>query len=312
VSLPNDRPSRPCALDCHGGRAPSIVRPYWLGPRPARRRREGFLDRSGAVATLGRASVQRRRPGSACASAHRPVTAPCVTGRIRERTHAGTAGRSATAGPVDRARHRCASEYSRSGGTPGRAARTFDRTPLLRFSSPSALAGHARAPGDAIVPAIPLRRCPAPSSSCPPSAWQAPFVPTSHRAPTHRRRLLVPAVFQRVAGVGPVDSARIDAARFGRDAPVFAAGSTASIPHRPRRGSCAGAAFRPAFRYPRHGSRGLVGPLSASRSVSRFPSREPGPMVRSAGACHACDGDALDALSRRRSWGFRLNVPSQV
>ena len=70
-----------------------------------------------------------------------------------------------------------------------------------------------------------------------------------------------------------------------------------------RCGSCAGAFLRPAFRYPRGGSRGLVGPLSASRSFVVFRP------VNVAGtkpvACHACDGIAFDAFSRRRSWGFR-------
>ena len=100
-------------------------------------------------------------------------------------------------------------------------------------------------------------------------------------------------------GVGPIDSARIDAARFDRDAPPFGASLHRA---RLRRGSCAGAFLRPAFRYPRGGSRGLVGPLSASRSLVVFRP------VNVAGtkpvACHACDGIAFDARFPTALVGF--------
>lgn len=111
----------------------------------------------------------------------------------------------------------------------------------LEVFSPSALAGHvALVPGDAIAPAIPLR---------PLAGIVASFalMLLEHAAPTHRRRLLVPAVL-RSGGVGSIDSARIEAARFDRDAPPF----DASL-HRfasPALRSCAGDFLRPAFRYP--------------------------------------------------------------
>jgi hypothetical protein len=84
------------------------------------------------------------------------------------------------------------------------------------------------------------------------------------RITVHQRTgltLAVPAVFS-LGGDGPVDSARIDAARFGWDAPPFSfmRRCIARIPSPPRvmRRRCLD---QPAFRYPRLGSRGLVGPL---------------------------------------------------
>jgi hypothetical protein len=95
-------------------------------------------------------------------------------------------------------------------------------------------------PGDAIAPAIPLR----------PLASRRRLVALmllEHPAPTHRRRLLVLAVL-RFGGVGAIDSARIKAARFDRDAPPFDASLHRSAS--PAHGSCAGDFLRPAFRYP--------------------------------------------------------------
>jgi len=67
--------------------------------------------------------------------------------------------------------------------------RTLDRAPLLRFSSPSALACHVALAGRChSFPAVPLRllgsRPPSPS---PGAVW--------HLSPTHRRRLLALAAF---------------------------------------------------------------------------------------------------------------------
>jgi len=89
---------------------------------------------------------------------------------------------------------------------------TTNRTPLLRFWSPAALACHvALLPGGATSPAIPLRPL-----ACVTASFALMLL--EHAAPTHRRRLLVPAVL-RFGGVGAIDSARIEAARFDRDAP---------------------------------------------------------------------------------------------
>jgi hypothetical protein len=197
-----------------------------------------------------------------------------------------------TAGPIE-----CTPFIVRHASTVRRLNGGHDRSDAsLEVLVPSALACHAaRVPGAATRtgdPASTVDRLHTP----PPS----PLMPCRHRSPTRGGVRSVLAVF-RVVGVGPIDSARIDAARFDRDAPPFGASLHRA---RLRRGSCAGAFLRPAFRYPRGGSRGLVGPLSASRSFMVFRP------VNVAGtkpvACHACDGIAFDAFSRRRSWGFQI------
>jgi len=99
-----------------------------------------------------------------------------------------------------------------------------------------------------------------PGRSSPPS----PLMLRSIVHPRSRRRPLALAVFlSRSAGTRSTDSARIDAALFGR---VFrcsrrVAASGASLVRRVMRRRLSA----PAFRYPRDDSRGLVGPLSASK-----------------------------------------------
>jgi hypothetical protein len=126
-----------------------------------------------------------------------------------------------------------------------------NRTPLLRFSAPSALAVLRRAfAGDCQptgCPASTVRRC---RHLLRPDASQ-------HRAPTPGRLRLVLAVFAFLAlGRNSPRScrARIEAAHFGRDAPPFRdAHRCIDVARRARCGSCAGAFLRPAFRYPRGG-----------------------------------------------------------
>ena len=110
-----------------------------------------------------------------------------------------------------------------------------------------------------------------------------------------------------LGGAGPVDSARIDAARFGRDASPFS--SRRCIARvRARRESCACAFFvQPAFRYSRFGLRGLVGPLFGGRSLLGFPSRELG-RQRGRSVVTRVTVSLSTPFARRRSWGFQISL----
>ena len=124
-----------------------------------------------------------------------------------------------------------------------------------------------------------------------------------HRAPTHRIDAGCPCGFS-LGGDGPVDSARIDAARFGWDAPPFSLCAAASHAHRARRGSCAGAVLisrRSATRGWGHAA--WSGPFSASRSLLGFPSRELG-RQRGRPVVTRVTVSLSTPFARRRSWGF--------
>jgi hypothetical protein len=168
--------------------------------------------------TRSASGVRRVRPTSACASALGPATALSgTTGRTRHRRSDRVHGLRVST-PQPALLHEQA---------------MIDRTPLLRFLSPSALACHATLPGAATRtgdPASTVDRLSHATSFTLDASW--------HRvAPTHGGVRSVLAVF-RAGGVGPIDSARIDAARFDRDAPSLlratrvAASNRASRPPR--------------------------------------------------------------------------------
>jgi hypothetical protein len=134
-----------------------------------------------------------------------------------------------TAGPIE-----CTPFIVRHASTVRRLNGGHDRSDAsLEVLVPSALACHAaRVPGAATRtgdPASTVDRLHTP----PPS----PLMPCRHRSPTRGGVRSVLAVF-RVVGVGPIDSARIDAARFDRDAPVLsrrvaASGASPAAGHAP-------------------------------------------------------------------------------
>lgn len=185
----------------------------------------------------------------------------------------------------------------------------------MRFWSPAALACHiALLPGGATSPAIPLRRL-----ACvvrPPSPlvialargrctlrWFTRMPHARHRAPTQRLDAGCPCGFS-LGGDVPVDFARIDAARFGWDAPPFSLCAAASHAHRARHGSCAGA-FLVSRRSATRGWGHVAwsGPFSASRSLLGFPSRELG-RQRGRPVVTRVTVSLSTPFARRRSWGF--------
>ena len=219
-----------------------------------------------------RASVQRRRPrSSACASAHRPATARASFGA----SNGAPALRVELAPPV------------RSGAPPH----------VVRLASEAAKCLDGR-PDASLEVSCPLQRSPATSRSCVPGGATSPAIPlrpltrvvvllrpwprvrvcrascdacTRFRDTVHPRTgdAGCPCGFT-LGGAGPVDSARIDAARFGRDASPFS--SRRCIARvRARRGSCAGA-FLVSRRSATRGS-GYVawsGPFSAVEACLGF------------------------------------------
>jgi hypothetical protein len=258
-----------------------------------------------------RASVQRRRPrSSACASAHRPATARASFGA----SNGAPALRVELAPPVRSIRahsHQTrGAAHRRSMGVDGRPDASLEvLCPLQRSPATSRLC----VPGGATSPAIPLRpltrvvvllrpwhrvrACRASCDAC-----------TRFRDTVHPRTgdAGCPCGFT-LGGAGPVDSARIDAARFGRDASPFS--SRRCIARvRARRESCAGAFFvQPAFRYSRFGLRGLVGPLFGGRSLLGFPSRELG-RQRGRSVVTRVTVSLSTPFARRRSWGFQMSL----
>jgi hypothetical protein len=122
-------------------------------------------------------------------------------------------------------------------------------------------------------------------------------------APTHRFDAGCPCGFS-LGGDGPVDFARIDAARFGWDAPPFSSCAAASHARRAHHGSCAGAVLlsrRSATRGWGHVA--WSGPFSASRSLLGFPSRELG-RQRGRPVVTRVTVSLSTPFARRRSWGF--------
>jgi hypothetical protein len=224
------------------------VRPYWLWPPPARVSfTRGFRGPSGAVAT---------RHSSVSSAASSAVIGVRFGAPARDRPRvvrsfercAGTAGRAGSAGPVGRALHsRRASRARPLNGW------TVDRTPLLRFRVPCSArlprracvcAGRRHLSGDPASTVDPRRRPPSPlvsrSRACRASCDARA---RASRDTVHPRTgdAGCPCGFT-LGGAGPVDSARIDAARFGRDASPFS--SRRCIARvRARRESCAGAFF---------------------------------------------------------------------
>jgi hypothetical protein len=193
---------------------------------------------------------------------------------------------------------------------------TIHRTPLLRFWSPAALACHVaclcagrRHLSGHPASTVGLRR---PSSfalviACVRVRWIVRSAHTEprarHRAPTHRFDAGCPCGFS-LGGDGPVDFARIDAARFGWDAPPFSSCAAASHARRAHHGSCAGAVLlsrRSATRGWGHVA--WSGPFSASRSLLGFPSRELG-RQRGRPVVTRVTVSLSTPFARRRSWGF--------
>jgi hypothetical protein len=169
-------------------------------------------------------------------------------------------------------------------------------------------------PGGATSPAIPLR--PLACVVRPPSPWCSrafacdgsfdPLTTSLARDTVHPRTGFdagCPCGFS-LGGDGPVDSARIDAARFGWDAPPFSSCAAASHARRAHHGSCAGAFLvsrRSATRSWGHVA--WSGPFSASRSLLGFPSRELG-RQRGRPVVTRVTVSLSTPFARRRSWGF--------
>jgi len=124
-----------------------------------------------------------------------------------------------------------------------------------------------------------------------------------YRAPTHRIDAGCPCGFS-LGGDGPVDSARIDAARFGWDAPPFSImrRCIARIPSPPR---VMRRRFLVSRRSATHGWGHVAwsGPFSASRSLLGFPSRELG-RQRGRPVVTRVTVSLSTPFARRRSWGF--------
>ena len=234
--MPSDRSSRPCACAAAEGVPGGPRGRIGLGRRP-RWFSRGFQSIGCRCDAWGHASVQRRRPrSSACASAYRPATAL----RCSKLTWNDARALRVELPPPVRSIAPATSSTSRARWLTGW---TVDRTPLLRFLSPSALPVHVALCREA--PPLRQSRCDVggrrPSSfalGTPRATRSFVSVRPRHRAPTHRRRLLVPAVL-RSAGASPVDSARIDAARFGRDALPPSTRRCIAPRRSPRHGSCA-------------------------------------------------------------------------
>jgi hypothetical protein len=244
------------------------LRPYWLGPPPVHVCCRARVFRSIGCrcdAWIGRqfSGVVRGRRRALRRTGPRP---PCILFR-RIRSSAGTAGRAGSAGSVG-----CASPFSTR--LASEAAKWRDdqpdaslevcfpcsaRLPHRAFTGRRHLSGHPAS-------TVGLRR---PSSFALVIAFardDAPFDAHSrawrgHRAPTHRIDAGCPCGFS-LGGNVPVDFARINAARFGWDASAVLVMrrciARTSSPPRVMRRRVLG---QPAFRYPRLGSRGLVGPL---------------------------------------------------
>lgn len=191
--------------------------------------------------------------------------------------------------------------------------RTGDRTPLLRFLSPSALACHAApVPGrrhltgvsrsDVHSASMVLLR---PEASRERHTCFACFraTPCTHAPATPVR----PCGFLRLAEFGPVDSgADRSRAFFGREAPPFSTRRCIARAE-PAAGHAPSATFGAAFRYP---LTRVTWPGRAPfrrRSSPGFPSRDRGRTVNgAAGMCHACDGVAFDALRPTALLGFQI------
>lgn len=191
----------------------------------------------------------RRHPSWACVSAHRTATALAARRSGHSEPRANRALRADLAPPV-RSNAPCSSEHAASGV----AQRAQDARPdaslevLVPFSAPAPRRAHAEAmPSRTGDPASTLAGCRSllrPDASrrdvrvrCP---GHRPTTASQHRSPTHRAALARPCGFS-LGGDGPIDSARIDAARFDRDAPPFPSASLLRARVRARRGSCAGA-----------------------------------------------------------------------
>lgn len=201
--MPSDRSSRPCAFaaaeDVPGG-------PYGrigLGRRPQRFAHAGFrVDRvplrrvmfvrqsSGVVRGVGVRFGAPTRDRPACAS----------SGEIRMTRAPGTAGRADSAGPIDRAHaHHLASEVAKWDGRPDASLEVC--FPFSAAAPRRACAGRRHLAG-CPAPTFTRRRRPPPPLVIGARHWLC--ATRRHRAPTHRRRLLVPAVLLRFSGDGPV------------------------------------------------------------------------------------------------------------
>jgi hypothetical protein len=125
-----------------------------------------------------------------------------------------------------------------------------------------------------------------------------------HRAPTHRRRWLS-LRFYALAQLAWSTLRGRRAFWPGRFA-VLVAPLLRTRPSPPRvmRRRFLG---QPAFRYPRFGLRGLVGPLFGGRSLLGFPSRELG-RQRGRPVVTRVTVSLSTPFARRRSWGFQMSL----
>jgi hypothetical protein len=261
---------------------------------------------------FGRASVQRRRPTVRRALRRTGPRPPA--GVFREipknaRRHCGPSWH--------RRSGRCASHVTNLASEVAKCG-TFDRTPLLRFLSPSALAATSRCRA---MPSSRRSRFGVDRPRRPPSPLMRRAA--GHRASrclTHRGLDSAPhrTVHPRTGDVGsPLRFyAWPELARSPlRRSKLHVLAGTLQLIRRvaasfrvARRGSCAGRYLSDGVPLPADtGHVAWSGPFRR-RSFLWFPSRELGRRdAWSRGPdCHACDGVAFDALSRRRSWGFRL------
>ena len=291
------------------------MRPYWLGPPPARCLSRGFRGPSGAAAA---------RHSSVSSAASSAVIGVRFGAPARDRPRvvrsfercAGTAGRAGSAGPVDprpsSSNPRCCATR-RSLGVDGRPDASLEVScPLQRSPATSRFC----VPGGATSPAIPLRRFTrvvvllrpwyrgrAYVASCDAPAC-APATPCTHAPAT----LAVLAVLR---------LAKLARSTLRGSTPRVLAGTprrlvaplqrTRPSPPRVMRRRFL---VQPAFRYPRFGSRGLVGPLFGGRSFLGFPSRERG-RQRGRSVVTRVTVSLSTPFARRRSWGFP-DLPSQV
>jgi hypothetical protein len=168
-------------------------------------------------------------------------------------------------------------------------------------------AGRRHLSGDPASTVDPRRRPPSPlgSRSRVPCIVRCMHSFPRHRAPTHRRRWLSLRFYAWRSWPGRLCADRRRAFWPGRFAVLVASlHRTRPSPPRVMRRRVL---LQPAFRYPRFGLRGLVGPLFGGRSLLGFPSRELG-RQRGRPVVTRVTVSLSTPFARRRSWGFQMSL----